>query len=327
MATAFGTTPAELAGSQLSTFLPEAVATGRLEEVRRALSVGGAVTFQDSIGMRHFHNIAVPMAAAGGGETVQLVTREMTLQKRSEQKLERKSEELMLINRLVRHDINNDVQLLVGWADLLDEHVDDEGAELVDRIERRSGHIAELTAIARDFVDSLEGDREVSLEPVRLDRVLEAEVEKGRSDAPDATFRVRGETEAVVRANELLSSVIGNLLSNAVRHNDTERPTVEVAVHTEGPTVVLRVADDGAGVPDDRKEEIFGKGTMGPDSPGSGVGLYLVRRLVEQYGGTIRVEDNEPRGAAFVVELQRHGDATAGVEAARSAQGGNAPRR
>lgn len=60
--------------------------------------------------------------------------------------------------------------------------------------------------------------------------------------------------------------------------------------------------------PDDRKEAVFGKGTRGMDSPGTGIGLYLVRTIVEQCDGEVWLEDNEPRGAAFNVKLPLAGD-------------------
>jgi len=69
----------------------------------------------------------------------------------------------------------------------------------------------------------------------------------------------------------------------------------------------VRVADNGPGVPDAEKDEIFGKGEKGLDSAGSGIGLYLVSVLTRQFGGDVWVEDNEPRGAVFVVELLSRG--------------------
>ena len=57
---------------------------------------------------------------------------------------------------------------------------------------------------------------------------------------------------------------------------------------------------------------IFGKGSMGPESPGTGVGLYLVHMLVEQYGGEVWVQDNDPTGAVFVVELPKHPEQSRG---------------
>jgi signal transduction histidine kinase len=103
----------------------------------------------------------------------------------------------------------------------------------------------------------------------------------------------------------MLSSVFGNLLNNAIQHNDTEAPRVSVTVETTAETVVVRVADNGPGIPVDRRDEVFGRGEKGLDSAGTGVGLYLVDRLVDAYGGSVAIEDNDPEGAVFVVELAR----------------------
>jgi PAS domain S-box-containing protein len=307
MATAQNTDQSELLGADLAAVLPADVAEARLEQGRRAITAGSAVTFQDEIGVRHFHNIAVPLSETGDEDTIQLISRDITQQKRHEWELETKTEELAVINRIVRHDINNDVQMLMGWADGVALHVDEKGQEYVDRILDTCDHIAELTAIARDFVDSLEGDDQVDLEPVAVADVIESEVEKKGATFDGATISVEGDLPTVdVRANELLSSVFANLLSNAVRHNDTDEPRVTVSAETTDDVVRVRVADNGPGVPADRKDEIFGKGEMGPESPGTGIGLYLVHTLVEQYGGTVRVEDNEPTGAVFVIELPRY---------------------
>ena len=69
--------------------------------------------------------------------------------------------------------------------------------------------------------------------------------------------------------------------------------------------MTVRIADDGPGIADDKKEAVFGRGERGLDSPGSGIGLYLVDRLTTAFGGSVHIEDNEPRGAVFVVTLER----------------------
>jgi len=103
----------------------------------------------------------------------------------------------------------------------------------------------------------------------------------------------------------MLASVFRNLLNNAVQHNDTDAPEVTVTCEETDDRIRVRVADNGPGVPDAEKDEIFGKGEKGLDSAGSGIGLYLVSVLTRQFGGDVWVEDNEPRGAVFVVELLR----------------------
>jgi len=103
----------------------------------------------------------------------------------------------------------------------------------------------------------------------------------------------------------MLASVFRNLLNNAVQHNDTDAPEVTVTREETDDRIRVRVADNGPGVPDAEKDEIFGKGEKGLDSAGSGIGLYLVSVLTRQFGGDVWVEDNEPRGAVFVERALR----------------------
>jgi signal transduction histidine kinase len=101
----------------------------------------------------------------------------------------------------------------------------------------------------------------------------------------------------------MLSSVFRNLLTNAIQHNDKDIPEVTASVKRADGSVLVRIADNGPGIADDRKDEIFKQGKMGLDSSGVGLGLYLVDTLVTRYGGEVRVEDNHPTGAVFTVEL------------------------
>ena len=79
--------------------------------------------------------------------------------------------------------------------------------------------------------------------------------------------------------------------------------TVSCAEQSE--TVRVTIADNGPGIPDEQKRTVFGKGEKGVDSPGTGIGLYLVETLVDQFGGDVWIEDNDPKGSVFVVELPK----------------------
>jgi signal transduction histidine kinase len=103
-----------------------------------------------------------------------------------------------------------------------------------------------------------------------------------------------------VSANDGVQSVVDNLLENAVEHNDADDPRVAVAVTAGHDVVRLTVTDNGPGIPDERKETVFE-----PGEGGSGGGLSLVYTLVTGYGGDVWIEDAEPRGTRFVVELPR----------------------
>jgi len=223
-------------------------------------------------------------------------------------RLESQLEDLDVLNEMVRHDIRNDLQQVLAYADFLADHVDAEGEAHVETILDNAEHAVDLTTTAREMTDVMltsdEGRREVSLRPA-----LESAVDGVRTVHSDAVVTVEGSVPAVsVEADDLLDSVFRNLLKNAIQHNDQAVPEVAVSARvtegcvTEG-RVVVRVADNGPGVPDDRKEAVFGRGEKGLRSTGTGLGLYLVDTLVDSYGGRVRVEDNDPEGAVFVVEL------------------------
>jgi signal transduction histidine kinase len=221
---------------------------------------------------------------------------------RHQQELERRNEELTLLNRIVRHDIKNDAALVMGWGEALERHVDPAGEEHLDRVISAGEHITSITETVGDFLTILEGDEELDVQPLDLESLLRTEVEKAQTAHPDATItlRVDGPPSLRVAGTELLSSVFRNLLNNAVIHNDTGRPRVLVDVAARDDTVEVRVIDNGPGVPDSQKEEVFGRGEMGLGSPGSGIGLYLVDTLVDAYGGEVHIEDWE--GSVFPSE-------------------------
>jgi signal transduction histidine kinase len=235
-----------------------------------------------------------------------LVVSDVTEAERYRRELERKTEQLEALNRIVRHDIRNDMSVVLGWGETLEEHVDEAGTDTLDRILRTAQHTVELTRTAGDFVESLTDEEQLELKTLDLRSHLVTELDTCRNTYPEAEFHVPENLPSVpVRAHEMLSSVFRNLLNNAVQHNDAETPEVTVSVDDRGETVAVRIADNGPGIPDERKEKIFGKGERGLRSEGTGIGLYLVQTLVDQLNGSARVEDNEPEGAAFVVELPK----------------------
>ena len=83
---------------------------------------------------------------------------------------------------------------------------------------------------------------------------------------------------------------------------DGATPRLDVAVETTPDTVVVRVSDDGLGIPEDELATLFEKSDTGDDH---GLGLYLVKTLVDRYEGSIELRDTGPEGTTFVVELPR----------------------
>ncbi|QIB78855.1 PAS domain-containing sensor histidine kinase [Haloferax volcanii] len=229
---------------------------------------------------------------------------DVTARRTRERELERTNAELEALNRIVRHDIRNDMAVVVGWAELLREHVDGEGADILSRILSTGRHTTEITEVARDLMETMSGGG-VETRPMSLASAVDRELAVRREAFPNATFAVDGEIpDVAVRANPLIASVLGNLLNNAVQHNaDDTVVTVSAAVDDDAGMAVIRIADDGSGIPDARKSVVFGKGEKGLESTGTGLGLYLVHQLVDSFGGEVHFEDNEPTGTVVVVSL------------------------
>ena len=225
--------------------------------------------------------------------------------------LEAANEELALLNQVVRHDIKNDVAVILGHGNSLADRLDESVADSLQPMLRAATHITDITETVGEFLDVLGGDAEPELEPIDLTAVVTDECRKARDTYGDADIRIDDgfPTGVEVAATELLSSVFRNLLTNAVTHNDKSTPEVTINGEERGDSVVVHVADNGPGIPEDRREEIFGRGEQGLESPGSGIGLYLVDTLITLFGGAIEITDNEPTGSVFTLTLPK-ADAT-----------------
>ena len=230
------------------------------------------------------------------------VCRDITDRRQYQQQLEEQRDNLELLNQVVRHDIRNDLQIVVAYSEMLDGKVDPDAEAYLQSIRESARNAVDLTTTARDLADVMLQQHNRGM--ISITRPLEQQIESIRSAHATAVINVDGSIPAVtVYGNEMLDAVFRNLLQNAIQHNDKEMSEITVSVDRDGDNLRVTVADNGPGVPEGQREEIFGKGEKGLESDGSGIGLYLVYTLVDSYGGSVWVEDNDPEGAVFVVEL------------------------
>ena len=149
-----------------------------------------------------------------------------------------------------------------------------------------------------------------SAEEVDLDDLALAEAKRLRS-LGGVTVDSRGVTAVrVVGDARLLARAVRNLADNAVRHG---RSQVAVSTTSENGVAVIRVDDDGAGVPEADRQRIFERfvrldEARARDDGGSGLGLAIVAQIARAHGGTVRVEDSPLGGARFTIELPQQGD-------------------
>lgn len=250
-------------------------------------------------------DIHARVAETDQGPYVFGIARDISAIREYEQEIEQLAGELAVLNRLVRHDIRNDMTVIRGWLGELEDAADDEQGAIVDRLLRQSDAVVELTETVKDYIEVLQEDADIELEPVHVDSIVEREVRSTRQGHGDMEITVEGIPKGPVLANSLLGSIFRNLFHNAVQHNDKDVARVRVSGEERAGTVAIRVADNGPGIDEAQREQIFGKGQKGLDSAGTGIGLFLVGKLVEKFDGDIRVEDNEPEGTVFELELRK----------------------
>lgn len=199
------------------------------------------------------------------------------------------NETLRLINSILRHDLLNDLSAIRATIEYYFEVKDD---RLLEKVIERIDRSAKLINKMREL-EELSKFRE--LKPIRVKEVLEEVV--GNYDV-----RVEIEGDGIVEANEALSSVFDNIIRNAVKHGGADRIYVTI-VCVDG-YCEIRIADNGRGIPDSIRDRIFEKGVCDGPSSGSGLGLYIVKRLIDGFGGKIDVEKNYPTGEVFIIRLK-----------------------
>lgn len=213
-----------------------------------------------------------------------------------------------VLNRVLRHDLRNQLNVAYGNVQL---------AKSATEVDTVSDHletvIEELTSLinkserARDLRELLEGTIDQPNDPIRLDVVLNEVIVEMVTRYERANFKFDNFPDVHVLGDHLLKTVLILLIDNAIVHNDKEDPQVMIDVEQGDGTVIVSVADNGPGIPEQQREMIFGREEIDDLHHGTGVSLYFVDNVLKSYSGEIWVEDNEPVGSVFKIELQKTG--------------------
>lgn len=204
---------------------------------------------------------------------------------------------------ILMHDINNANLASLWYGDLLMDMLTGEPKEtarkMMDGVQKSRAVIRNLETIRKIQV------RKNDLRIVSLDMAIQKEIRF----FPDAHIEYR-ENGIEVMADELLGEIFTNLIGNSIKFGG---PAVRIAIEANmvPPDIVEVIfSDTGPGIPDDLKRVIFRRFSQTtPQSEGKGLGLYIVKTLLERYGGTItvsdRVEGDYTQGTIFRMTLKK----------------------
>jgi signal transduction histidine kinase len=215
----------------------------------------------------------------------------------------------MVLNRILRHNLRNDLNLIQGHAKMLTDADSATVKNSADVIASKTEDLVDMTAYTQDLNDMIKS-RHVSRTRKNLTRLVERELEALRESHPETTFDVDMPGELFVMAPSKLGLALDHVLTNAVRHNDTDSPHVAVLGRSPSSTdgyVECTVIDNGPGIPAQERDVLL-EGNEEPLKHGSGLGLWLVNWVINRSGGYIAFEDNEPRGSRVTIALPSAAD-------------------
>lgn len=218
-------------------------------------------------------------------------SRDITQRKLDEQNIKAQKEHIELINSILRHDISNDLSVITSALNLYNKTSKE---DLLTEINKRVQHSSSLIRRMKNLEIFL--SRRSHLLPVNLRNI----VNDVKGVFPSIQIIVDG--NAKVLADSKLFSVFKNIIQNSIRHGKSK--VVHIEVTKDEHLCTIKIADDGQGIPEDAKKRLFEKGYIFGETGHSGLGLYIVKRSIDEYGGSVFVEDNKPHGTILILRLK-----------------------
>lgn len=213
------------------------------------------------------------------------------------------------------HDLKAPIYNIERLLLILLESIPDEAQtshELRDVIEMIESSIARFKRTIEHLTDvtKLQKENNQEISEVNLGELIHDVALDLSSQIEEADAQVEIDVDptlAIQFSEKNLRSIIYNLLSNAIKYSSPERrPLVQISVKTSGDFAILRVSDNGLGMSTSGQRKIFSMFTRLHDHvEGSGIGLYMVKKIVENAEGRIKVESEVGKGATFSIYLKR----------------------
>lgn len=209
---------------------------------------------------------------------------------------------LEIAQRVLRHNLRNEMNVIRGWAELLEETATDRQLEATHRIIETVDDLIELSDKMRTIVEMDEQARTAS-RPVDIRDSLYSIVEEFRSDNPNEIVEceIPSSVELTLPDEMFLEAPVSNLVKNAIEHNDARHSWVRVSVVPAGDIFRIRIEDNGPEIPAMEKK-VLEDGTETPLHHGTGIGLWLAYWSVTTVGGRLSFDTRSSGGNIVTLE-------------------------
>lgn len=201
------------------------------------------------------------------------------------------TEMLRVMNRILRHDISNDLHIIMGSMDMFEESGDPKFIEMMRKAAKKCVNLINDMRELDPNISNIE-----PLELLSIRKIVDEVIAGHRVD-----FSVTG--DGLVMADRAFTSVLNNIVNNANIHGKAKRISIDI-IRNDDDSCTVSIADDGIGIPDAIKPKIFDEGFKYGSTGNTGIGLYIAKKTIERYGGCLSVEDNVPVGTKFIIKFK-----------------------
>ena len=227
------------------------------------------------------------------GKTIGLLAigRDITQNIKAEENLHNSKILLKKVSSILRHDIINN---LVVIKSALKIYRNSSSEKMLDEIEKRvkdSVGIIQRQRKQESFIDVYSHLDEYCIEDI-LKQITKS--------YKNIEINIIG--ESCIYADNAIYAVFENLIDNSIKHGKTKK--IDIEIINDEDNCMIKFTDYGVGIPDNIKSTVFVEGFDQGKTGHSGFGLHFVQNAIKEYGGTIWIEDNEPKGVVFVMNLR-----------------------
>ncbi|MFC7075144.1 PAS domain-containing sensor histidine kinase [Haloarcula halophila] len=274
----FGYDPADIVGESLNEFIvPEQKDEEAMDYDQRTADgkANHAIVARKTVdGWREFDYHSVPYQADDGRQYGFAIYTDVTEDRRRQQRLR-------VLHRVLRHNLRNDLSVVIGAAQHLNSAATDSYTiTMTERILDAAGRLDAVSQQAKEVESALENTTERPIDPGSLARSV-------TEDYPETvTVHPSIRPSVAVPGGPGLYDALDNLVENAVEHTP-EGTAVRLVVEEEGDEVLLKVTDDGPGIPAIERAAVFDGETITTLQHGSGLGIWLARWVAESAGGAL----------------------------------------
>ncbi|MFW6458663.1 MAG: PAS domain S-box protein [Halodesulfurarchaeum sp.] len=217
--------------------------------------------------------------------------------------LEENQRQLRVMDRVLRHNVNNNMNVIRGFAEIIQAEATDRSEEYAERIIQNSDQLLNIAQKQRKITEFLSDPDPVGR--IDLDPIVDGVLERIRSAYPEASISVErpGSVEAI--ALKAIGEAIEELLTNSIIHADPSNPNPTLRVTDREETVQIQVADRNEPIAPIDQQVLEGGEELNKLRHGSGLGLGLIRLIVNHSEGAVSHETSDPRGNLVTITLEK----------------------